>query len=280
MMTLLEQLGGTGLSILFLVLVFRPMEWVFPAKARQRLFRRFWLLDLSYFFGQYLLWGAVVIWTLRYFDHWLLQIVPHAFRTAVAGQPFWLQAIEVVLLSDFLIYWAHRLQHNVDFLWRFHKVHHTAEHMDWLAAHREHPLDTVYTVGIINLPAFLLGFPLETIAGFIAFRGIWAIYIHSNVRFPIGPLRWFIGAPELHHWHHDLERDRGNYANISPVMDLLFGTYTCPDHEPGEFGIKEAFPKNYVGQMIHPLLPQKWGDRLVKKNTDELEADSCGVKRS
>jgi sterol desaturase/sphingolipid hydroxylase (fatty acid hydroxylase superfamily) len=264
MIAFLEQLGGTGLSILFLVLVFRPMEWVFPAKARQRLFRKYWLLDLSYFFGQYLLWGALVIWGLRYFDHWLLQLIPVSFRTAVAGQPFWLQAIEVILLSDFLIYWAHRLQHSVEFLWRFHKVHHTAEHMDWLAAHREHPLDTIYTVGIINLPAFLLGFPLETIAGFIAFRGIWAIYIHSNVRLPIGPLRWFIGAPELHHWHHDLERDRGNYANISPLMDLLFGTYTCPDHEPEHFGIKEPFPKTYVGQMIHPLLPENISRRLRK----------------
>lgn len=91
---------------------------------------------------------------------------------------------------------------------------------DWLAAHREHSLDTVYTMGLINLPAFLLGFPLETLAGLAAFRGIWAIYIHSNVLLPIGPLRWFIGAPELHHWHHDRTRDAGNYANISPLMDF------------------------------------------------------------
>lgn len=95
-------------------------------------------------------------------------------------------------------------------------MHHSSVHLDWLAAHREHPLDSIYTVGLINLPAFLLGFPLETIAGLIAFRGIWAIYIHSNVRLPIGKLRILIGAPELHHWHHDLDRKAGNYANISP----------------------------------------------------------------
>jgi sterol desaturase/sphingolipid hydroxylase (fatty acid hydroxylase superfamily) len=56
-------------------------------------------------------------------------------------------------------------------------------------------VDTVYTLTLINLPPFLLGFPLETLAGLIAFRGIWAIYIHSNVRLPIGPLRVLIGAP-------------------------------------------------------------------------------------
>src|SRR5947209_17307162 len=112
-------------------------------------------------------------------------------------------------------------------------------------------------VGLINLPAFLLGFPLETLAGLIAFRGIWAIYIHSNVRLPTGPLRWLLGAPELHHWHHDRDRDAGNYANISPLMDLLFGTYRCPDHEPEHFGLNERTPKSYLGHMIQPFLPRK-----------------------
>ena len=92
-----------------------------------------------------------------------------------------------MLLSDFLIYWGHRLQHRVDFLWRFHSIHHSAEHLDWLAAHREHPLDTLYTILIVNLPVFVLGFPIESLACFAAFRGLWAIYIHANVRFPLPP---------------------------------------------------------------------------------------------
>ena len=257
------------ISLFFLLLVFLPMEKVFPAKFKQKIFRPSWFLDFCYFFGQYLIWGTLVLWALNYFSFWLDGIVPKSFRAAVAGQNWWLQAIEVVILSDFIIYWGHRIQHKVDFLWRFHKVHHTAEHLDWLAAHREHPIDSIYTVGLINLPAFILGFPLETIAGLIAFRGIWAIYIHSNVRLPIGPLRILIGAPELHHWHHDLERDRGNYANISPIMDILFGTYTCPDHEPEKVGIKETFPKNYVGQMLHPLLPKAIADKLFRKKKTE-----------
>jgi sterol desaturase/sphingolipid hydroxylase (fatty acid hydroxylase superfamily) len=255
---------AVALSFLFLVVVFRPLEMAFPAKAGQRFFRPAWFTDLCFFLGQYLLWGGLVLWALTYFKYWLDGIVPEHFRHAVASQSWWLQVIEVVLLSDFLIYWAHRLQHRVGFLWRFHAVHHSAEHLDWLAAHREHPLDTIYTVGLINLPAFILGFPLETLAGFIAFRGIWAIYIHSNVRLPIGPLRWFIGAPELHHWHHDRDRDAGNYANISPLMDLLFGTYRCPDHEPEAFGIHEAPPRwGYLGHMLRPLLPRWRGARNV-----------------
>jgi sterol desaturase/sphingolipid hydroxylase (fatty acid hydroxylase superfamily) len=269
---------SAGLSFLFLVVVFRPLEMAFPARRGQKFFRPAWWLDLSFFLGQYLLWSGLVLLTLTYFRNELDGIVPSDFRSAVAAQPWWLQVIEIILLSDLLIYWGHRLQHRVGFLWRFHSVHHSAEHLDWLAAHREHPLDTIYTVGLINLPAFILGFPLETLAGFIAFRGIWAIYIHSNVRLPIGPLRMLIGAPELHHWHHDRDRDAGNYANISPLMDILFGTYRCPDHEPARFGINQPTPTTYLGYMVRPLLPRLRPRRPVR--TDEQVAAEATVLES
>lgn len=256
-MTFYNLAMSVGGSFLFLTLLFRPLELAFPAKPRQRFFRPDFFTDLCFFLGQYLLWNGLVFFLLAHFGAFLDGHLPSAFRLSVRHQPFWLQALEVILLSDFLIYWGHRFQHNNAFLWRFHATHHTAEHLDWLAAHREHPFDTLYTVGLINLPALLLGFPLEPLAAFVAFRGIWAIYIHSNVRLPIGPLRLLIGAPELHHWHHDKNRDAGNYANISPLMDLLFGTYTCPNHEPASFGTPEPPPKNYLSHMLRPLLPGK-----------------------
>lgn len=248
-----------GFSFLFLCLVFVPLERAFPAKPGQRFFRPAWALDLCFFLGQYLLWSGAVLWVLSAFGDWIDGIVPAQFRQAVAAQPWWVRAAEVVVLSDFCIYWGHRLQHRVGFLWRFHAVHHSAEHLDWLAAHREHPVDTIYTMGLINLPAFVLGFPVETIAALVAFRGIWAIYIHSNVRLPIGPLRILIGAPELHHWHHDRDRRAGNYANISPLMDVLFGTYRCPDHEPERFGTDDPPGGNYLTHLLRPFLPRRKG---------------------
>lgn len=260
----LTLLLSTGASLAFLVLVFRPLELVFPARPGQRFFRPAWFTDLCFFLGQYLLWSGLVLAVLSEFGGWFEGIVPAGFRMSVAAQPWWLQTLEVVLLSDLFVYWAHRLQHRVGFLWRFHAVHHSSEHLDWLAAHREHPLDSVYTIGMINLPAFMLGFPVETLAGFVAFRGIWAIYIHSNVRLPLGPLRYLLGAPQIHHWHHDRDRDAGNYANLSPLMDLIFGTYHCPDHEPERFGLDEPMPRTYVGHMLAPLVPERWRARFVR----------------
>ena len=256
-MSWLPLLTGTGASLLFLAVVFVPMEKAFPAKRGQKIFRPHWVLDLCYFLGQYLLWNGLVLWALQYAEHWLQGIVPGSFRAMVGRQPIWLQSIEVLFFSDLFVYWGHRLQHQVEFLWRFHKVHHSSQHLDWLAAHREHPLDSIYTVGLINLPAMLLGFNLSSLAAIVAFRGIWAIYIHSNVRLPLGPLKYLIGSPEMHHWHHATDRNTGNYANVSPLMDLLFGTHYCPPHEPEQFGITEPFPGHYAGQLLTPLLPGK-----------------------
>ena len=254
---MITLLATAAVGFAFLFLVFRPLEVVFPANRGQRFFRPAWLTDLCFFLGHYLFWGLIVFWLLAQLRTGLDWLVPASFRAIVAAQPWWMQAVEVISLSDFFMYWGHRLQHRVGLLWRFHAIHHSVEHLDWLAAHREHPLDSIYTMTLINLPPMIAGFPLETIAGFLVFRGVWAAYLHCNVRLPIGPLRILLGAPELHHWHHANERDAGNYANLCPLMDLIFGTYRCPDHEPERFGIHQPTARTYLGHMIKPFLPRE-----------------------
>lgn len=256
-MGLIERLAYVGLSLAFLVAVFVPLERAFPARSGQAFLRPRFSTDLLFLLGQYLLWNGLVLGVLSLLRTRLDVWIPVAAREAVRMQPFWLQAVEVVVLSDVSVYWAHRIQHRVPLLWRFHAIHHGAEHLDWLAAHREHPLDSIYTLTFINLPPLLLGFPVSALAALVAFRGIWAIYIHSNVRLPLGPVRAVVGSPELHHWHHDRNRFAGNYANISPLMDVLFGTYRCPDREPEAFGLREPLGKGYVGQLVHPFLPTR-----------------------
>src|SRR5262245_2478383 len=94
---------SAGLSFLLLLLIFRPLELAFPAKPRQRFFRPAWLTDFCFFLGQYLLWSGLVLGALSHCGDWLNGIVPPGFRQAVASQAWWLQAVEVVLLSDFFV---------------------------------------------------------------------------------------------------------------------------------------------------------------------------------
>jgi sterol desaturase/sphingolipid hydroxylase (fatty acid hydroxylase superfamily) len=168
----------------------------------------------------------------------------------------------VILLSDLAIYWVHRFMHSNRLLWSFHRVHHTSERLDWLAAHREHPIDNLLTRGTENLPLILLGFPLQTLAGFALFRGLWAIYIHSNCSLTPGPLRFLVGAPRLHHWHHAVEGEgKVNFANLSPLMDLAFGTYRDPGRMPGSYGLGVSVEHHYFVQLVEPIarpLARSW----------------------
>lgn len=255
----MPDLFGTALALLALYAVFLPLERLFPAQ-RLPVLRPEFGTDLAFFLGQYLLWTTPVVAALTVL-HAHVDSLPWAeLRGAVARQPFWLQFLEVVLLCDLATYWAHRLSHRSALLWRFHRVHHTAERLDFLAAYREHPLDNLYTRTVENLPAMLLGFPLEALAGFAMFRGLWALYIHSNVALTPGPLRYLLGAPRLHHWHHEFEHcGRVNFANLSPLMDLAFGTFHDPGTMPKRYGIRESAPRGYVAQLVAPLWFERRG---------------------
>ena len=240
-------------SFALLLLVFLPLERLFPARA-QPLIREEWGTDVLFFVGQYLLWAVPVVSVLVLVQRGLEGLPLASLHAAVRSQPFWLQCLEVVALSDLAIYWAHRWSHQNRFLWRFHRVHHTSVRLDWLAAHREHPFDNLFTRLVENLPMMVLGFPLATLAGFAMFRGLWAIYIHANVSLTPGPLRYLLGAPRLHHWHHEVGRGgRVNFANLSPLMDLLFRTFHDPGHMPVRYGLVEPVRSGFFAQMLAPF---------------------------
>jgi sterol desaturase/sphingolipid hydroxylase (fatty acid hydroxylase superfamily) len=135
-------------------------------------------------------------------------------------------------------------------------VHHSSEYLDWVAAHREHPLDGVFTQMFQNIPVLLLGVDTTLLAGLIVFRGAWGIFIHSNVKINIGPLRYLFGAPELHHWHHArVAPTTHNFANLAPWLDVLFGTYHRPT-EPEEtypLGLIDPWPRDYLSQLVRPF---------------------------
>lgn len=252
-----EAFQHTLWSFGLLALAFVPLEIAFaPRPAGTR--RRGYGLDLACFAGQYLLWNAPVVAWLGLLEQVLHHAPLGSLRAAFAAWPLWLQFLAAMLLSDVATYWGHRWQHASPFLWRFHRLHHTAEHVDWLAAHREHPLDTVYTRTIENLPLLVLGFSLNSVAAFVVFRGMWALFIHSHCTLSLGPLDTLLGSPRLHHAHHAIEGGgRVNFANLSPLMDVAFGTYHDPGRLPERVGIDEPYARGYLGAMLEPLLPRR-----------------------
>jgi sterol desaturase/sphingolipid hydroxylase (fatty acid hydroxylase superfamily) len=252
---MLWRIGGTLLTFVGLAVVYGALEPAFPARLARRWRDADVWIDGCFYLGQYLLWSTLAVWLLSSVHgvvnaHALLEL-----RTLAARLPLWLMAAIAVVLGDILVYFFHRACHRYDFLWRFHAVHHSSERLDWLAAHREHPVDGMLTQLAQNLPAMLLGLPFEALAVLIAFRGAWSILIHANVALPLGPLRLLFGAPDLHHFHHArVERTAHNFANLAPWLDLAFGTYHRPrGPETYALGLSEAWPRGYLAQLVEPF---------------------------
>jgi sterol desaturase/sphingolipid hydroxylase (fatty acid hydroxylase superfamily) len=174
----------------------------------------------------------------------------------ITTQPAWLEFVEAVAIADVAQYWAHRMTHQVAFLWRFHKVHHSIEEMDWLAAARLHPLDAIFARSVTILPLYLLGFTKATFGAYLGFTALQAIFIHANVRFRFGPLRWVTATPEFHHWHHAYSPADKNFAGNLPILDVVFGTCHLPGHLPEAYGIAESAPAGYVAQLKWPFVRQ------------------------
>lgn len=236
-----------------------PLERVFAAHE-QPVFRRQLWTDFFFYIGQSLIFSKATLLILGALHLYLHDNWNGGIQATFAAWPMPLQIIGVVLASDFLIYWAHRFSHANEFLWRFHRVHHTSIHLDWAAAFREHPLDNIYTRLVVNLPALLLGFSFDVIASFVVFRGLWGNFIHSNTNTGMGALKYFLGSPRLHHWHHDVERNGScNFANLNPLMDVLFGTFYDPGRMPERYGIAgDRVPRNYFAQLVYSFLPRRF----------------------
>jgi sterol desaturase/sphingolipid hydroxylase (fatty acid hydroxylase superfamily) len=185
-----------------------------------------------------------------------------ALRPAVDSLPFWAQVLSGIVLFDLATYWTHRWAHTVPLFWRFHSIHHSSVHLDWISGIRNHPFDGVFMAPAF---AFLIGAGFDnTFVGALAVVqfviGLWA---HLNVRWRLRPLHAIVLTPDFHHWHHANEPAaiNTNFSVFLPLWDIVFGTYHMPrDVRPERYGVNEPIPQGIGGQLTHPFrgLRREW----------------------
>jgi len=141
----------------------------------------------------------------------------------------WSGLLADLLLLDFLIYWWHRANHEVPFLWRFHEVHHLDRFLDTTSAVRFHFGEVLLSGLARAVIILLLGFPLLSVLMFETLILMASIFHHSNLRLPKTverALSSVIITPGIH-WvhHHACRRDTdSNYGTILVLWDQLFGS--------------------------------------------------------
>lgn len=250
--------------LILLVAIFVPLERLLalhPAK----IWRKQVGVDLAWYFINSLLPAAIIAIPLAILAKLLLNFNPLGFYTVVASWPLWVKMLVALFVNDMGAYWGHRASHAFPMLWRFHAVHHSAEHMDWLVNTRAHPFDMVFTRLSGLAPVYLLGLAQSkgnqfdvAVASVTILGTIWSFFIHSNIRLRFGPLEWLISTPAFHHWHHtNDEHHNRNFAAIFPIIDKVFGTSWLPKHWPPEYGIDAQTSSTLTGQFLDPLNPNR-----------------------
>ena len=254
--------------------LFIPLERLFARLPEQGVFRRGWRTDLTYFFVSALLVQVTTVLTLMpalvFFD-WASH---GGLQAWIAGLPFLVQLFGILVVADLTQYWVHRAFHAVPALWRFHAIHHSAEMMDWLAGSRLHLVDVAVTRGLTYVPIYLLGFAQAPFFTYLVIVSAQATFIHANVRFEFGWLRWVLATPQFHHWHHAAERDAvdKNFAVHLPVLDVLFRTAYLPNRWPRAYGIEHGapVPDGWWRQLVWPFWRSGRGGEIGRTLNREL----------
>lgn len=166
------------------------------------------------------------------------------------------------VVYDFVAFFRHYCVHRIEFMWHFHKIHHTPNTLNILVNYREHPVSNFFKTFCGMLPMVLLGINSKNFLLIYLFREIWVLTHHSNIRIRLGPLKYFIATPQFHWRHHHLNGDERPYniGSFLTVWDYLFGTYqfmpATTRMEDFKMGIQEVPGENfnYLYSLIFPYL--------------------------
>lgn len=250
------------ISLFFSALVFVPLEKLMGQRAQSTL-RPQWRTDLAYFFMSHVLVQFILILVTASTASVAGLAAWPSLKTAIQSLPVWVQFLLAVFCADLAQALLHRAYHNLPWLWRFHAVHHSSRHMDWLAGSRIHFVEIVLTRSAVLLPLLVLGFSPEAINAYVVLVGLQAVLAHANLGLDFGWLEYVVVTPRYHHWHHAREPEYVdvNYAIHLPLVDMLMGTFKLPPRRewPREYGVLklETVPDGILAQHLMPFRPKR-----------------------
>lgn len=184
-----------------------------------------------------------------------------------AAWPMALQVLAGVVAADGLDYWKHRALHT-RCGWRLHALHHGITRLHALRAARSHFGEVVMRFLVVYAPLVAVGAPRAVLFWHAAAISTLGVIGHSNVRLRLpSPLHRLVMTPHVHRLHHSNQRAVAdtNFANILPLWDVLFGTFSHPDaHALRDVGVVgDDVPATFVHQLLAPFAWRGWGDAAV-----------------
>lgn len=149
----------------------------------------------------------------------------------------WVSFLIYLVVFDFVNYWLHRGQHQLQWWWALHSLHHSQRQMTMWSDNRNHLLDDVITGLALSVVAVLIGVGPGQFVALIALGQLSESFQHANLRFRFGRIgqRLWV-SPLFHRRHHSIgigheSERRGqrvlggcNFGVLLPCWDMLMGT--------------------------------------------------------
>lgn len=189
-------------------------------------------------------------WVSVYFSSWRPEWMSHP--------AFFL--LDLLLLDGFLYVW-HRINHQWQFLWRFHEVHHLDQFLDSTTALRFHFGEVFISAMVRACVIVALGIPLSSVILFEVLIVIFSVFNHSNLRIPATVERHLsrvIVTPSIHWVHHHAQREDtdSNYATIFSFWDRLFASFSPNSRRLDmPIGVENKKDLSFFSLMLRPLKP-------------------------
>jgi sterol desaturase/sphingolipid hydroxylase (fatty acid hydroxylase superfamily) len=142
-------------------------------------------------------------------------------------------------VSDFTRYWLHRFLHTIPFLWKFHKIHHSAKVLTPITFYRIHPVENLLfgfryslSIGLVTgVFVYLFGamIGIHEVLGVNILLYIFSLmgsnlrHSHIKLRYPTFMENICI-SPFQHQLHHSTKYYNKNFGGYLSIWDNLFGT--------------------------------------------------------
>lgn len=250
--------------LILISLVVWGLEIMFPWRKNQALFRKDFWLDIFYMFFNFYLFNLIIFIavsnvTKEFFAQILGGDLSRFMLYDTSQLPDWLQLIVFFIAVDFIQWVTHLLLHRINFLWNFHKVHHSVEEMGFAAHLRYHWMENVIYSPMKYLMMMVIGNFGQEQTYLVYYLSIAIGHLnHANVKFNYGPLKYLFNNPRMHIWHHSKNyppehRYGANFGISLSIWDYLFKTAWVPDNGRDiklGFDNLNRFPKDFMRQLF------------------------------
>lgn len=170
-------------------LFFFILEIVIPWRKNQPVFRKDFWLDAFYMFFNFFLFSLIIYNAasdvfVNFFNNGIKSLTGGfdlQAQNPLNNLPMWSILLIGFVVRDFIQWWVHRLLHRVDWLWNFHKVHHSVQEMGFAAHLRYHWMENIVYRTLEYIPLALLGIGLYDFFIIHIFTLAWGHYNHSNI---------------------------------------------------------------------------------------------------